>query len=186
MSRDGGFPIADVATGHFNDPKVRRLWRVLGDSDAMARALTVHLAVVLASWGEGRRMTVDESAPFWLSVSEESIAALRKVGLLDRQGRLPRRSWDSWYGPAVERRDSTRERWRRANARRKEVADGSPRGRNDDTASTVPYRTVPSEPSSARAPARRGRGGARNGPTSLGEALKGTPLGDQIAAKGGD
>ena len=58
MSRDGGFPIADVATAHFNDPKVRRLWRVLGDPDMMARAMTLHFAVILASWGEGRRVTV--------------------------------------------------------------------------------------------------------------------------------
>lgn len=184
MSRDDGFAIADVATGHFDDPKVRKLWRLLGDPDAMTRALVVHFAVLLGSWGEGRRVTVDEAVPVWLTVSDETLAALRSAGLIDRQGRLPRRSWDSWYGPAARRREAARAAGAEGNrirwgARDKE-ATGSRSGGDPR-----PYRTVPTDPSIARAPARRRGGAARidQGPTSLGEALKGTPLGEAFAAK---
>lgn len=107
MSR--GFPSANINVHLLEDPKVRRLWRRLGDPAAMATALTVHLAVVLASWREGDRVTVEEAVPDWLPLTAETTQALQSVGLLDRQLRIPRRSWEAWYVPAFDRREARRE-----------------------------------------------------------------------------
>jgi hypothetical protein len=186
VSRDDGWSTADVSTRHLNDPKVRKLWRVVdGDVDAMARALVVHLALVLASWSEGRRLTVDESAPTWLPVDQETTAALRQAGLVDATGRLPKRSWESWHGPAERRRELARESGAEGNRRRWGSSKGTDRepigSRSGTDPRTVPIRTDPSD--RARARAAEPRRGATNGPTSLGAALEGTPLGQAIAAR---
>src|SRR3990167_7508414 len=57
VSRDAGFAIADVASDHLDDDKVRKLWRLLGSQPEMCAAVTLHLAVILSSWREGRRVT---------------------------------------------------------------------------------------------------------------------------------
>jgi hypothetical protein len=110
MSREDGFDVADVATGHLDDPKVKALWRAVApDQDRMSRALTLHLSVLLASWRQGARVTVAEAVPVWLDPDAELVATLQAVGLLDRTGKLPTRSWKGWFGPAWERREARRE-----------------------------------------------------------------------------
>lgn len=118
MSRDDGFDVADVSTSLLDDPKVRDLWRALGDQGRMGHAVTLYAATVLASWRHGRRVTVTESTPIWLDADETLVIALRDVKLLDRTGRIPLRSWNGWFGPAAGRRERLREKWRRDNARR--------------------------------------------------------------------
>jgi hypothetical protein len=169
MSREDGFDVADVATGHLDDPKVKALWRALApDQDRMSRALTLHLSVLLASWRQGFRVTVSEAVPVWLDPDESLVNALTDARLLDKTGRIPSRSWKSWFGPASERRDKTRDRWRRANERR---LLSTPRGNSADTARDVGSGTArPVRPSDrtvrpTRAPAREApsNDGGRNG-----------------------
>jgi hypothetical protein len=139
MSRDDGFDVADVATGHLDDPKVRALWRALApDQDRMGRALTLHLATLLASWRQGCRVTVSEAVPVWLNPDAELVAALVDARLLDRTGRIPPRSWKGWFGPAWERRELRRESGRKggqaSGKRRLSVAEPDrPSGRSVST-----------------------------------------------------
>jgi hypothetical protein len=120
MSRDDGFDVADVNTGHLDDPKVRSLWRALGpDQDAMSRALLLHFATILASWRQGCRVPVDEAVPVWLDPDAALVDALRAAGLLDRSGKLPARSWKGWFSPAWERREVRRESGRLGGLRAK-------------------------------------------------------------------
>lgn len=109
MSRDDGFPIADVDTGYFDDAKIKDLWQRLRDPDRMARAIVLHKATVLASWRQGCRVTVTQSCPLWMTVDADLLEALIAVHLLDRGGRLPSTSWTEWFGPAQNRRKIRRE-----------------------------------------------------------------------------
>ncbi len=185
MSRDDGFPVADVSTTHLDDPKVKALWRSLRDSDAMCVALTVHQAVVLASWGAGHRVTAEEAAPIWLELGT-SVEALVSVGLLDRQHRLPKRAWDAWYGPAEARRGAAREAGREGNRRRwnkdpMAVASGSDRVAIGSLSPTVRPTNKPSVPSvRARVTAERAADVALE---PLGEILRRHDLDPTIARK---
>ncbi|MFI5259495.1 MAG: hypothetical protein ACHQ01_07805 [Candidatus Limnocylindrales bacterium] len=132
MSRNDGFSIADLSTSLLDDPKFRALWRRLNDPSAMGQAVTVYLAAVLESWRSGERSTAIDAAPMWLADVNNIIVALTEVGLLDEAGRIPDRAWQSWFGPASGRRNATRERWQKANEKRR--GKGSPSGSSDVTA----------------------------------------------------
>lgn len=109
MSRDDGFARADVSVHLLDDDKVKRLFRELGgDLGRMGHAMMLREATLLASWRDGCRRTVEEAAPLWLTVDEELVTVLIRVGLLDRARRTPRKSWNSWFGPAFERREKRR------------------------------------------------------------------------------
>lgn len=103
MSRDDGFPTADLSVGFLRDVKVRRL-RQYGDEQA---ATLLYLAVVLSSWEEGYRLTADE-ADSAVSATPERTTALQAVGLLDSEGMVPVRVWEAWFRPAWERREAKR------------------------------------------------------------------------------
>jgi hypothetical protein len=178
MGRSDGFPTADVSVGHLDDDKIRKLWRILGpDQGAMTEAVATHLAVVLASWGSGRRKTLDESLPLWLSPSATVVDALVSAGLLDDQHRVPARSWRRHYGPAEARRAARVEAGRlggirSGEAKRKQPGSDAkatlyPSGRQAGPSSP----SVPDRPNRAR---RSPQGGAtREGePTSLGEVMR--------------
>ena len=113
MSRDDGFPVADLDSAYFDDAKLRALWRALADPDRMARAVCLHHATVLASWRQGCRVTVAEAAPLWLPLDDDVIGALRRVRLLDKAGRISEESWTRWFGPAQARREVRRAAGRR-------------------------------------------------------------------------
>jgi hypothetical protein len=160
MSRDDGFDVADVATGHLDDPKVKALWRALApDQDRMSRALLLHFATLLASWRQGSRVTVDEAVPVWLAPDDSLVEALADAKLLDKTGRIPVRSWKSWYGPASGRRETLRVKWRRANERRSASVRGG------TAAVPPPPSDRPSGPSVRRVRAREApsNDGGRNG-----------------------
>jgi hypothetical protein len=183
MGRSDGFVVADVSSGHFDDDKVRKLWRRLQpDAAAMCEAMTVHLAVVLASWRAGRRVTVEDALPLWLSPGEATVGVLADCGLLDRTGRIPMRSWNDWFGPAQSRKEARVEAGRLGGLAKAQRSSSGAKA-TPERRSTRPYRpSVPTDPSSpSRAPAREG--GAATGPTSLADALNGTPLGEAIAAR---
>jgi hypothetical protein len=109
VSRDDGFPRADVSVALYDDDKVKRLYRELGgDLGRMGHAMMLCEATLLASWRDGKRRTVHEAAPLWLTVDDGLVAVLVKVGLLDRSHRRPLRSWNNWFGPAWESREKRR------------------------------------------------------------------------------
>jgi hypothetical protein len=160
VSREDGFDVADVATGHLDDPKVKALWRALApDQDRMSRALTLHLAVLLASWRQGCRVTVYEAVPVWLDPDAELVAALVTARLLDKSGRVPPRSWKGWFGPAWERREARRESGRKggqaSGKRRLSVAEPDrPSGRSVSTVrQDRPTREAPSNNGASEAAA---------------------------------
>jgi hypothetical protein len=103
MSRDDGFPHADISVGLLRDVKVRRL-RQYGDEQATT---LLYLGIVLSSWEEGYRLTADEADPP-VPATPERVAALRAVGLLDIDGKVPVRVWEAWFRPAWERREKRR------------------------------------------------------------------------------
>lgn len=182
MSRGDGWSTADISTRYFLDPKLRRLWRALDEPTLMADAVVAHLALVLASWAEGERVTLDEATPDWLTLSPAITIGLRRAGLVDRGGRLPKRSWDSWYAPAEARRAVRRELGRRGGLAKASRALAQPEPSSSKRSTrTVPISTDPSD--RARAREAEPRRGATNGPTSLRDALEGTPLGQAIAAR---
>lgn len=109
MPRDEGFAVADTATDKLDDPKFRRLWRTLKDPAAMNAAVVLHEAVTLKSWLVGERVCAEDAAPFWMLDVDETMGQLQSVGLLDRAGRLPSKSWDSWITPARARRQRSRD-----------------------------------------------------------------------------
>lgn len=109
MPRDDGFAVADTATGKLDDPKFRKLWRIVHDGPAMNAAVVLHDAVQLASWAAGERVTAEDAAPFWMESVENVAANLQAVGLLDKDGRLPAKAWESWFGAARDRRQKRRD-----------------------------------------------------------------------------
>jgi hypothetical protein len=119
MARDEGFAVADTATSKHTDPKFRRLWRMLRDEVTMNAAVVLYEAVTLASWQHGERVAAEDAAPTWMVDVDTPTAALIGAGLLDTDARLPEKAWLAWFAPAVERRDALRERWRKANDRRR-------------------------------------------------------------------
>ena len=158
MSRDDGFPIADVDVRLLDDGKVRLLWRRLQDPVLMCQAMTIYLAALLASWGAGERVAVTEAAPIWLEPATAVLDALAAVGLLDAEECIPDRVWQGWYGPAHERREAKRAGGRVGGLKahgiiaqpNPEHSLGNPQAEPDPT---VPYRpTRPAVP--AVAPAR--------------------------------
>lgn len=179
-SRDDGFRLADISTSHFDKAKTRALWRLLApDVDAMCRALTLHQATVLASWREGKRTTVDDSAPLWLPVTAPLVEALVAARLLDSTGRVPTASWARYFAPARARRAARVEAGRlggiASGKGRRSDASASPNLTGRLAGPSVRPSDHPVPPAGDRA---KGRG--RRGPTSLADAMKETPFGKEI------
>lgn len=152
MSRDDGFAVADFATSHFDDPKVKALCKALApDVDRICRALTLHEAIVLVSWREGRRVTAEDAAPIWLLDFDAPADDLRIHKLLDDDSKLPVRSWRKWYGAANKRRNALRAGWRKRDEKRRSRT-------KDTTDSRVSHAPRPSvRPSVPSDPSPRGR-----------------------------
>jgi len=108
MSREDGFSRADVDSTMLDDLKFRRLWTRLGHQGLMAEATTVYLSTLLRSWHDGLPVNAEDAAPPWLSPSDDTLNALVSVGLLDKDHRIPKRSFDAWFRPAWERRERLR------------------------------------------------------------------------------
>ena len=179
MSRDDGFAVADLSVNLYDDDKVKRLYRELdGDLGRMGHAMMLCEATLLASWRDGHRVTVYDAAPIWMTVDDELVAVLVRVGLLDKTHRRPIRSWNAWFGPANERREARRESGRLGGLRargKRTLADAlsTLNSSADSSATASPHLTVrPSDrPSSSRARAKeatvQGTNGRTSGPQSL-------------------
>ena len=183
MSRDDGFEIADVDVKLLDDPKVRALVRACsGNEYLLNRCVVAYVALVLASWRDGVRATLESAAPLWLDADQlaEVGDRLRHAKMLDGN-RLPKRSWDSWFGPAQARREQRREASAVANAARwgngSRAVSGRDSGRTPDA---LPVRTVRTDRSVRRAPARES-----GDPRSLKEILRGTTGEPKIVGGGG-
>lgn len=78
-----------------------------------------YLAVLGESWAAGERMTIRDAWVPSLPVTIEAAAeALASIGLLDKSGKVPQKSWDEWFGPAAARIDSLKARGRMGAAKR--------------------------------------------------------------------
>ena len=117
MSRDDGFAVMDVSTDLVNDPKVRKLYRHAPDHANVA--VVAYIATMAESWKAGRRVSIDDAWPAFVPFNKAAVAALLHVGLLDGRGLVTTKAWRGWFDPARTRRDASREKWRRANDRRK-------------------------------------------------------------------
>lgn len=173
MSRDDGFAVMDVSTGYVDDPKWRKLVRYA--PELLGPAFIAYTATMAESWRAGRRVTIDDAWPTLIDYSKPAVDALRHVGLLDSHGHVQSRAWRGWFGPAKTRRDASRDRWAKANAKRREEAALLPRGSSEVTASPVPLRTVPSVPTEDSReipppPAERGRRKSATNPRSTASA----------------
>jgi hypothetical protein len=165
MSRDDGFAIMDVSTDLLNDPKWRRMHR--RTPELIPAAFMAYAATLAESWRSGQRVSVEEAWPVLLPYDEAVIAALRTARLLDKRGLIPVEAWRNWFEVARNRREKSRERWRRHNANRDADTALVPRGSDAGTTTSVPLlpsvpsvptvRTVP--PARAREEERRPRGG---------------------------
>ena len=158
MSRDDGFPIADLDVALLDDAKVHQLVRSTRDEAVVARCLIAYTSVLLASWRHGYRVPLDEAAPLWLTDLDDLAERLSEARLLDEDQTIPANAWAGWFGPAWERREAKRAGGRRGglvahgldpdipphSGHRSGIAQGKP----DPTVPTVPtYPTVPSRPS---------------------------------------
>jgi hypothetical protein len=132
MSRRDGFPVMDVSTDFVNDPKFRRVQRV--NPDHVAPAIAVYMAVLGESWKAGERASAVDAWPVLLPYDEGVIQSMQAAGLLDRRSQITVKAWEGWFREAFERREKTRERWRRANEKR----EGRAESRTDDSADTAP------------------------------------------------
>lgn len=115
MGRNDGFQIADIDVQLLRDPKLRALHRTLGADDARAAQL-LYLAVILTSWETGRRVSIDDAIAFE-DRTPERVAAL-KTDLLDAEGMVPQATWDSWFRPAWDRRERSRDNAKKTNTKR--------------------------------------------------------------------
>lgn len=165
MSRDAGFTIADLDTGLLRDAKFRALRRDLTLQAERTEAVTLYVAVLLESWEAGERLTLDEATPEWMNPTSGVAQALITVGLLDEDGRIPEAAWNSWFVTAAERRQISRDRWKRAQANRRgrkpkpspDDTAGSHRGVIDESAGSHRPPTVrPSVPAEPVLPAAAG------------------------------
>lgn len=139
MSRDDGFPRADVDSGYLEDAKMRELWQRLRDQERMARAVCIHAAVLLASWRHGERLTAYQACPLWLEADDGLLAELQKVKLLDKTNRITASSWAKWFGEAQKRRGNRSDAGRlggirSGEARRERGANHARNGRSNASA----------------------------------------------------
>ena len=144
MTRAGGFAHANLDTSFLDDPKLRALRRRVGVQRS-EHCVVLYLALVLESWRSGRRMKVNEAVQDWQDVDEDDVRALRAVGLVDRTERIPKASWDGWYGAAAGRREQLRE------AGRKGGLKGSLKGCSSDATPMHSSHTVIQSDSHTRA-----------------------------------
>ncbi len=139
MSRDDGFPVADMDSAYFEDSKMRDLWQRLRDPDLMARAVVLHAATLLGSWRQGERITVAQATPLWMVSDVAVVDHLKAVKLLDRVGKIPAQSWIKWFGPAFGRREARREAGRSGG-----LASG--KQRSSDASATLDVSSSVAEP----------------------------------------
>lgn len=136
MSRIEGFDVMDVSTSLPNDPKFRQLAREAPAE--LGTAFMAYVATMAESWRAGERVSVETAWPPILPHSEAAVTAMQRVNLLDPRGRVTTSAWRGYFEQARERREKSRERWRRANEKRTKEP-GNPIG-NDRVATARSHR----------------------------------------------
>ena len=63
--RDAGFLHADIDTNLLSDPKLVLVAKGYRDPVKTAAAASLYLALILGSWRQGERITINEAAPAW-------------------------------------------------------------------------------------------------------------------------
>jgi hypothetical protein len=92
--RSDGFDRMDVSTSVDDDPKFRALGR--RHPERLAVAGWAYIGLLARSWREGERLTLEEGWPALLAFDQDAAEALREVGLVDGEWRLPERAWEAW------------------------------------------------------------------------------------------
>jgi len=139
-----GFLLANLSVGLLTDPKVLKLARVVPDEGERACTILVYLQTVLQSWQDGRRLSVAEAEGVW-EPTRARCEALRTVGLIDDEERVPESAWEKYYGPALERSE------KRSKAGRKGgLASARTRAQGSGDAPDKPKRRSGDAPSRSR------------------------------------
>ena len=143
-----GFLLANLSVGLLTDPKVLKLARLVPDEGELACTILVYLQTVLQSWQDGRRLSVAEAEGVW----EPTVArcgALRTVGLIDDEERVPESAWEKYYGPALERSEKRSKAGRkggrasaRARGQRSGAAPAKPRRGSSDASAKPQQRST--------------------------------------------
>ena len=106
MTRGAGFRNADIDTMLLFDPKLAALRADIPEH--WAWYTIAYLQTVLQSWAQGQALRVAEcQLP---GMPPDATTVLRRVGLINGDGRIPAETWQSWYGPAERRRQQLRDR----------------------------------------------------------------------------
>lgn len=149
MSRDDGFAVMDVSTSILDDEKFKKLARY--SPDHIGTAVTGFLATLSASWRHAKRVQIEDAWPAFMPFDRLAADALIHCKLLDKTGRIPAKPWNGWFGPARKRREVTRDRWDRYNAKRRGTSTNddaatalAPRGNDAVTATPVRQSVSPS------------------------------------------
>jgi hypothetical protein len=135
VSRVEGFERMDVSCSIDDDPKFRALARRY--PDLFAVAFTAYIGVMARSWLQGERLTTEEAWPPLLPYGQAAVDALRDVGLLDAETRIPPGAWERHFGAAFERRQAGRDRWTRYNEHRPKNPPTPPRNSQSDSQSVT-------------------------------------------------
>jgi hypothetical protein len=141
MSRDRGFVNCDISTAIAEDAKFKRLSRA--HQGVVTQAFAGYVGIVCASWRTGDRLQAIDGWPGIIPYSDDAVADLQEVGLLDAETRIPEHVWEAWYGIACERRDKARARYTRYN-------EGRPPRGSDVVITQSPV--LPSDPSDPSVP----------------------------------
>lgn len=174
MSRGDGFANADVDVNFFRDLKVKRLARE--HADVFLQATAGYLGMLLHCWGCGERQMAADAWPELIPYSDEAVAALQAVGLVDRTTRVSRKAWDQWFGVAFARREVRRSAGSVGGQRK---ASNARAGLQQSPSDALPVPSVPSVPTDSPQPPngglrKKGRNPRSNGdsPRQREEAVK--------------
>lgn len=104
-SHGDGFPTADWDPHWMDDPKVKRLGRLLREPGLRAQALVTYQATVNATWADGHPVKADDAMPTWIMDDADRILeALVTVGLLTASHVITPQAFHNWVEPAHVRR----------------------------------------------------------------------------------
>lgn len=152
MSRDDGFRTTlDHDPRFLHDAKIRRLRRESPSEGEGAIRTLLYLGLRDASWFDGERLYIEDAETFYHATSAR-IDALRDVGLIDTDGRIPERAWEAWYGVARDRRAKMRIGGAIGNQRRYSHSDSPPDKHGDSPSEKPSPSDSPSDSPPALAP----------------------------------
>ena len=150
----------DWSTSWHDDPKWKIIWR--RRPELVAACAYVYQVLAAESWRLGTRITVHDAWPPLIYYDADVVAELANAKLIDRRHMILPKTWQNWFAVALERRNTARERNRRANDNRRhgarsrtdDSADTASEPRGDSAVTLAPVPTVPLLPSVPSGPTR--------------------------------